>query len=55
MLIIAIAINVTSLHHCHQVSYLIVDPHYTGKDDLKAILSKGWVGWKSPGGVNKNR
>ncbi|CAK9094413.1 unnamed protein product [Durusdinium trenchii] len=29
------------------VAYLIVDPHYTGKDDLKPILSKGWVGWKT--------
>ena len=35
-----------SPRHWHQVAYLIVDPHYTGKDDLKAILSKGWVGWK---------
>lgn len=26
---------------------MIVDPHYTGKDDLKPILSKGWVGWKT--------
>eukprot|EP00435_Cladocopium_sp_Y103_P014504 s1453_g3.t1 len=30
-----------------EVAYLIVDPHYTGKDDLKPILSKGWVGWKN--------
>jgi len=28
------------------VSYLVLDPHYTGKDDLKTILGKGWVGWK---------
>jgi len=26
--------------------YLILDPHYTGKDDLGDIVSKGWVGWK---------
>ena len=39
-----------SLRCCGQVAYLIVDPHYTGKDDdLKSILSKGWVGWKSLG------
>jgi len=25
---------------------LVLDPHYTGKDDVGAILSKGWVGWK---------
>lgn len=34
-----------------QVAYLIVDPHYTGKDELKTILSKGWVGWKHLGAV----
>jgi len=28
------------------VNFLILDPHYTGKDDLRTILSKGWVGWK---------
>lgn len=28
------------------VAFLIVDPHYTGADVLKPILSKGWVGWK---------
>jgi len=27
-------------------SWLILDPHYTGSDDLKTILSKGWCGWK---------
>jgi len=26
--------------------FLILDPHYTGKDDLKTILGKGWCGWK---------
>ncbi|CAJ1410883.1 unnamed protein product [Effrenium voratum] len=30
-----------------EVAYLIVDPHYTGQDDLKPILQKGWVGWKN--------
>merc|ERR1711972_286400 len=29
------------------VAFLIVDPHYTGADDLKPILQKGWVGWKN--------
>ena len=28
--------------------FLIVDPHFTGKDQLKTIQSKGWVGWKGP-------
>lgn len=27
--------------------FLILDPHYEGRDDLKIIQSKGWVGWKS--------
>lgn len=29
-----------------EVGFLIVDPHYTGSDELKKILDKGWVGWK---------
>lgn len=28
------------------VNYLVLDPHYTGKDELKTIIGKGWVGWK---------
>ena len=28
------------------VQWLILDPHYKGKDDLKTILAKGQVGWK---------
>mmetsp|Transcript_45440 Transcript_45440/g.91736 ORF Transcript_45440/g.91736 Transcript_45440/m.91736 type:complete len:187 (-) Transcript_45440:31-591(-) len=27
-------------------AFLICDPHYTGSDDMKTILQKGWVGWK---------
>eukprot|EP01127_Copromyxa_protea_P018364 TRINITY_DN5769_c0_g1_i1.p1 TRINITY_DN5769_c0_g1~~TRINITY_DN5769_c0_g1_i1.p1 ORF type:complete len:550 (+),score=102.90 TRINITY_DN5769_c0_g1_i1:95-1651(+) len=27
--------------------YLILDPHYTGKEDLKTIQGKGWCGWKN--------
>ncbi len=26
--------------------YLILDPHYTGDDDLKTIVKKGWVAWQ---------
>lgn len=26
--------------------YLILDPHYTGPEDLHLITSKGWCGWK---------
>merc|ERR1712008_287720 len=29
-----------------EAAFLIVDPHYTGSDDLKTIIGKGWVGWK---------
>ncbi|CAF0860881.1 unnamed protein product [Adineta steineri] len=25
---------------------LVLDPHYTGVDDIKTIQDKGWVGWK---------
>lgn len=28
--------------------FLILDPHYTGGEDLKVIQKKGWVGWKKP-------
>ncbi|ALC44715.1 CG16979 [Drosophila busckii] len=30
-----------------QAKFLILDPHYTGADDLGTIQSKGWCGWKS--------
>ncbi|CAL4892604.1 unnamed protein product [Urochloa decumbens] len=29
--------------HC---AFLILDPHYTGADDLKKIVNGGWCGWK---------
>lgn len=28
------------------ISYLILDPHYTESEDLDKILKKGWCGWK---------
>ncbi|XP_020863295.1 ufm1-specific protease 2 isoform X3 [Phascolarctos cinereus] len=31
-----------------QVKFLILDPHYTGPEDLKVILEKGLCGWKGP-------
>jgi len=34
-------------------SWLILDPHYTGAEDLKTIISKGWCGWKGPNFWNK--
>jgi len=33
--------------------WLILDPHYTGSEDLKTIQSKGWCGWKGPGFWNQ--
>lgn len=29
-------------------AFLILDPHYTGGEDLKAIWAGGWCGWKKP-------
>nr|XP_033799459.1 ufm1-specific protease 2 isoform X4 [Geotrypetes seraphini] len=31
-----------------QTRFLILDPHYTGAEDLQVILEKGWCGWKGP-------
>ncbi|CAJ0601660.1 unnamed protein product [Cylicocyclus nassatus] len=28
--------------------FLVLDPHYTGGEDLKTILTKGWCAWKPP-------
>lgn len=32
-----------------EAAFLILDPHYTGGEDLKKIQSGTWVGWKRPG------
>lgn len=29
-----------------EIRYLILDPHYTGAEDLQTITEKGWCGWK---------
>jgi len=29
------------------VKFLILDPHYTGAEDIKVIQDKGWCGWKT--------
>jgi len=29
------------------VKWLILDPHYTGGEDLRTVVDKGWCGWKS--------
>ncbi|XP_073252399.1 ufm1-specific protease 2-like [Porites lutea] len=28
------------------IRFLILDPHYTGGEDLKVVIDKGWCGWK---------
>ena len=30
------------------IKFLILDPHYTGGEDLKTVQGKGWCGWKGP-------
>ncbi|XP_035413734.1 ufm1-specific protease 2 isoform X3 [Cygnus atratus] len=37
-----------------QIKYLILDPHYTGGEDLHVIVEKGWCGWKGPDFWNKD-
>lgn len=29
-----------------ELKFLILDPHYTGADDLSVVQNKGWCGWK---------
>ncbi|CAL1286922.1 unnamed protein product [Larinioides sclopetarius] len=29
-----------------ELKFLILDPHYTGSEDLHTVLNKGWCGWK---------
>lgn len=36
------------------VSYLILDPHYTGNEELSTITKKGWCGWKKSSFWDKN-
>uniref|UniRef100_A0A2C9JNQ9 Ufm1-specific protease 2 n=1 Tax=Biomphalaria glabrata TaxID=6526 RepID=A0A2C9JNQ9_BIOGL len=35
------------------ISFLILDPHYTGGEDIKIIQDKGWCGWKDMSFWNK--
>lgn len=30
------------------VRFLILDPHYTGADDVKTIVGKKWCAWHGP-------
>jgi len=29
-----------------KILFLILDPHYTGKDEIDTIQKKGWCAWK---------
>lgn len=29
------------------IKFLILDPHYTGREEIKTIVNKGWCGWKT--------
>lgn len=37
-----------------ELKFLVVDPHYTGSEDIKTVQSKGWVNWKKPDFWKKN-
>ena len=30
-----------------ECKFLILDPHYTGEDEVKTIINKGWCNWKT--------
>ena len=30
-----------------ECKFLILDPHYTGEDDIRTIINKGWCSWKT--------
>ncbi|KAK2715984.1 ufm1-specific protease 2-like isoform X2 [Artemia franciscana] len=35
-------------------AFLILDPHYTGSEDINTIIGRGWCGWKTSEFWNKN-
>ncbi|XP_026326461.1 ufm1-specific protease 2 [Hyposmocoma kahamanoa] len=37
----------------NETRYLILDPHYTGGEDLTTVVNKGWCGWKNSEFWNK--
>lgn len=36
------------------INFLVLDPHYTGAEDIKIIIDKGWCGWKDGNFWDKN-
>lgn len=37
-----------------ELKFLILDPHFTGNDELQIVQSKGWCGWKGTNFWDKN-
>lgn len=37
-----------------ELKFLILDPHFTGADELQVVQSKGWCGWKGTNFWDKN-
>lgn len=33
-----------------ECAFLILDPHYTGEDDISKVQAGHWVSWKAPNG-----
>lgn len=33
--------------HSEEGKFLILDPHYTGAEQLSTIINKGWCAWKT--------
>ena len=31
-----------------EMKFLLLDPHYSGPEDVKKIIKEGWLSWKSP-------
>lgn len=52
-----LAFTLLGIHHnpkSDRTMYLILDPHYPGKDDLSTIQNKGWCGWKEASVIFKD-
>lgn len=48
-----LAYTLLGVHHnplTEECAFLILDPHYTGSDDLDRVLGGRWVAWQRAGG-----
>ncbi|XP_037940567.1 probable Ufm1-specific protease 2 [Teleopsis dalmanni] len=51
-----LAHTIIGIHYSNEprdIKFLILDPHYSGTDDVEIIQSKGWCGWKGSDFWNK--